>query len=90
MKATVNGIDIEGTPQEIMEFERLMKNGKPRTDIPHQPTIGMPDLIDKTGWNHQFFKTITTTGIDKGPYPTAGKCSAAMNGGCYCTGACQT
>lgn len=91
MKATINGITVEGTPQEIMEFERLIKNEKPGTVIAYNPKTGITtDQIDKTGWDHRYFKTITTTGVHEGTSPTAGNCFAARNGGCYCTGECHT
>lgn len=44
MKATVNGINIEGTPQEIAEYQRIMEE---RTRNPFKPVIGPNSTLAK-------------------------------------------
>lgn len=79
MKAKINGIEVEGTPQEIMEYERLSKPIKtpnqkisPQEFVPFDPNwMERPATIIKT----------TATANTKGRCPN--------NGPCFCTGACK-
>jgi hypothetical protein len=76
MKATINGITVEGTPHEIMEFQQL-QNEKMGIK-PYQP-------LNQTNIDYQrLIKTqVTSTGSG-----ATGKCP---NQGypCNCTGACK-
>lgn len=62
MKATVNGIEIEGTPDEIAKFTEIMERKR------------RPAGTHEIKFSNSYTKS----------------CTSAMNGGCYCTGACQT
>lgn len=47
MKATINGIVVEGTPKEIVEFQKLHDDLR-RDGVHIKPQIGpMPDWIKK-------------------------------------------
>ena len=77
MKATINGITIEGTPQEVMEYQRLQneKMGiKPYT--PNNPTTDYQWMLLKP----------QITSIGSGA--TSSKCPN-YGSACYCTGACN-
>jgi len=45
MRATINGITVEGTPQEIMEYQRLQAQMKP--GYPDQFTWRLTDLMEQ-------------------------------------------
>ncbi len=72
MKAKINGIEVEGTPQEIHELMVEMGPVKLTLDTPKG------SLSDQTG----VFVKITTTTTNTNN--TAKKCSYP----CYCTGEC--
>lgn len=99
MKAKINGIEVEGTPQEIMDYERLTKPSKsPTHKISPQEFVPFdPNWSEKPGF---IIKTVdkantTATGSFIGgswlgygelmPYNPKKLCK----GPCYCTGACQ-
>lgn len=73
MKATINGIAVEGTPQEIMEFQRL-QNEKMGIK-PFQP------FSDQFKYQ-TMITSIGTGATKKNSCPNNGLA-------CYCTGACK-
>lgn len=84
MKAKINGIEVEGTPSELVDYVKRMDDLR-RENIHIKPPLGkMPDWI-KTGNDPYASKPIITCAIIKGP----NGCHAAQNGGCNCTGACM-
>lgn len=89
MKATINGIEVEGTPSELVDYMKRMDDLRREGTHINPPLGKMPEWVTT---NPFLYKPLTTTGIDKGSYPTGSSrnCHASMNGGCFCTGACQT
>ena len=82
MKATINGITVEGTPQEIMDFQRLQneKMGiKPYT--PNNPTTSNNPTTD-----YQWM--LLKPQINSIGSATSSKCPN-YGSACYCTGACK-
>lgn len=93
MKANINGVTVEGTPQEIMEYERLVKGEKPKS---------LQESLSKLSGSLENLNNMTQIARKLGVYKkntpmvgqpnkfAKGTCWAALNGGCNCSGACQT
>jgi hypothetical protein len=79
LKATINGIAVEGTPQEIMEFQRLQNEKNGIKSI-------APMDADKIKDYQDVFKYAITS-IGGSTLPNKGCPNNAY--GCYCTGACK-
>lgn len=77
MKATINGITVEGTPQEIWDYQHIV-DMKHREVIYIKPPLGKPP----EWWSDPLGLTKVTGGFTiKGP----ANCAAAKQGGCNCS-----
>lgn len=52
MKAHINGVDVEGTPEEIAQYARLVNGGYPLPDVVNPNTFPQyPNpYVDGRGW----------------------------------------
>lgn len=80
MKATINGIAVEGTPQEITSYIKLMDDLR-RSGTYIKPPLGnVPEWIQKQLNSPAF--------IDGYKVNSQSKCPN-QGGACYCTGVCK-
>lgn len=61
MKATINGIEVEGTPQEIMEFKRISETVIPHQVAPYRVDPYRNPYESGTPWFGIFPPVITST-----------------------------
>ena len=74
MKATINGITIEGTPAEILEFQRLQAKEQGYKKIPN-PHFPHPNEVFGPPW--------TTTGVESMKYRTTVTSAGTTSVGLY-------
>lgn len=99
MKATINGIIVEGTPQEIADYQKVMEKMR-REGVHIKPPLGSPPpwVIREQDWYPYMPVTPLMPKVTSATDSLQGslgvtikpeKCWAASNGGCNCTGACM-
>ena len=78
MKAKINGLEVEGTPEEVFAFVKIMDDAR-RDGVNIKPPLGkMPEWLKKD---------VYIGGGSVTWQPDTKSCSNQL---CYCTGACKS